>query len=390
MRNFTKDFPKTADIINSMKLRQYWVSLIFFIGIIANVFSEIHIYFFDVGQGNCILLRNEEHAILVDAGGSKRFDEIAENFKACLGESKIDGMILTHQDTDHTKYVDTILSSDDKLMGDTYFIFSVKPSISKTDLPSVIFAENCKTFRDFSTKSPAVEIEDIQQKLNDLFKEGEFKFLKANWTSANKETNDTCLVFSFKYQGFKVLFTGDSTGEALDNYIEQGSTNFPGNPHSAYNREIIANTHIFVIPHHGSDTRGSWRWTLNVVKNSPCLLATIISANPSIQGYYHPQSWLVDISWPKSMSFLCEKHKFYYKRGTDTRELDINERMFTTGLSGDSEPYIEIMIQEGTITMPNTEHPVRLEEICEFQSPVVSRTSSPGTPPSPSPKIPKK
>ena len=299
-------------------------------------------------------------------------------------------MILTHQDMDHTKYVDTILSSDDKLVGDTYFIFSARPSVGETDLPSVIFAENCETLRDFSAKSPAVKIEDIQQKLNDLFKEGEFKFLKANWTSANKKTNDTCLVFSFEYQGFKILFTGDSTGEALDNYIEQGSPGFTRNPHSAENRAIIANTHIFVIPHHGSDTDGSWRWALNVVKNSPCLLATIISANPTIRGYCHPQSWLVDVPWPKSMSFLCEKHKFYYKRGTDTRELDINERMFTTGLSGASEPYIEIMIHEGTITIPNTACPIRLEEIREFQSLVDSRTSSPGTPPSPSPKIPKK
>ena len=62
MQNCAKDFQKTADII-SMDFRQYWLSLIFFIGVIANVFSDIHIYFFDVGQGNCILLRNEEHAI---------------------------------------------------------------------------------------------------------------------------------------------------------------------------------------------------------------------------------------------------------------------------------------------------------------------------------------
>lgn len=356
MRNFAKDFQKTADII-SMAFRQLWTSLIFFIGIIANVFSEIHIYFFDVGQGNCILLRNEEHAILIDAGSSSmKFNEAFKAvFEKCLKSAKINGMILTHQEDDHQNFVAGILDSM-KSYVEKFQVFSIIHQKTNKEIPNLVAGTNLESL------SPIREtyeegIEYMQSFFNALFSESEtseekFKFLKANLVSFTKKTdkNATSLVFSFEYRGFKTLFTGDSTGEALDNYIEQGSTSFPGNPHFVYNREIISNTNIFVMPHHGSDTDGSWRWTLNVTKNSPNLVATIINVDAKSSPYRHPGAWIRDVTWPATMQ--GEEHDITYNRRKDYRENVISENLFTTGAYAEDR-FIEIVINAEGIYIKN-------------------------------------
>lgn len=374
--------------------KRYWLAFVSFLGFAAGTFAEVHIYFFDVGQGNCILLRNETNAIIIDAGSlgcegrlATKFDDLKEIFKNCLGEkAKIKSIILTHQDVDHKNLVMDILGCKESVGGNIP-IFSIEPSktFRTKDYPNLVEwnSESCIGKRGlnqvpysvFSTYEEGIKyIEDF---LNKLFCEEEdppvdkFAFLKANWTTfpttKRIATNDICLVFAFKYEGFKVLFTGDTTGDALDNYI--GEQDNPA--YYMRNREIIADTNVFVVPHHGSDNGWCWRWTLNVAKNSPKLITAIINVDPSASKHDHPQSWLVDVPWPKSMTTSGDTHKFFYKRGEDFRSLDISENIFTTGCfekNGSKFPYIEISIKDGKLQMPGYIEDLDLKDIQILES----------------------
>ena len=335
--------------LNKMKIfkyRYFFRLLIFFVGITTSILADIHIYFFDVGQGNCVLLRNETNAILVDAGGSSdKFLSLIKNLKNCLGSAKINGIVLTHLDDDHKNFVNKILCDTperfNSFIGAKNFIFSIMPAIAKDSeaKPSLIYIDNPRNVPSGKVGNLLYgqeEISRIQERLNGLFEEGEgsegiFKFLVADWASFLRKTeaNDTSLVLSFEYCGHKVLFTGDSTGYALDHYIAQNLGD-RRNPYFELNRNIIENTSIFVMPHHGSDREKCWRWTLNVVKTSPNLMATIINADPITSPYRHPRVWIRDVIWPPSM-ISEEAHTICYNWQDGAYTLSVNERLFTTG-----------------------------------------------------------
>ena len=131
----------------------------------------------------------------------------------------------------------------------------------------------------------------------------------------------------------------------MDNYIAQNldeNGDKKENPYSRQNRNIIENTNIFVMPHHGSDEKKCWRWTLNVAKTSPNLMATIVSADPITSRYRHPRAWIKDVVWPLSM-MSEEAHTIYYNWGDGPYGLAIKERLFTTGSLLENH-YIEITI----------------------------------------------
>ena len=66
----------------------------------------------DVGQGQCVLLQNEDKYFLVDCGGdyATEASDIAAQLLLSQGISKIDGVILTHYDKDHVGGIDAFLS----------------------------------------------------------------------------------------------------------------------------------------------------------------------------------------------------------------------------------------------------------------------------------------
>lgn len=59
---------------------------------------------FDVGQGQCLLLRSGDFTVMIDCGGDSG-DENGEQVAQSLlssGQTQLDALILTHYDTDHT------------------------------------------------------------------------------------------------------------------------------------------------------------------------------------------------------------------------------------------------------------------------------------------------
>ena len=61
------------------------------------------VYFFDVGQGDCSLIRIKNKNILIDTGGNYKYDDINNYYESMksIGVKKIDYLIITHGDFDH-------------------------------------------------------------------------------------------------------------------------------------------------------------------------------------------------------------------------------------------------------------------------------------------------
>lgn len=80
-----------------------------------HTFSDVHFTALDVGQGQCLILHNEDKTFLIDCGGSN--DEIAANTAAetllSRGITHLDGIILTHGDRDHAGGIPYLLTRID-------------------------------------------------------------------------------------------------------------------------------------------------------------------------------------------------------------------------------------------------------------------------------------
>ena len=74
--------------------------------------SDTVVTVLDVGQGQCILLQSEGRTYMVDCGGDddSRVADIAAGYLLSRGINRLDGMILTHLDSDHAGGAENLLS----------------------------------------------------------------------------------------------------------------------------------------------------------------------------------------------------------------------------------------------------------------------------------------
>ena len=87
--------------------------------------DDIRVTALDVGQGQCILLQSEGRTYMVDCGGDsdqKAADQAAE-FLLSQGIDTLDGIILTHYDSDHSGGLEYLLT---RLRTDTLFLPAIE------------------------------------------------------------------------------------------------------------------------------------------------------------------------------------------------------------------------------------------------------------------------
>ena len=74
--------------------------------------STLEVHYLDVGQGDCTLIRNGDHAMLIDAGNNDRGTEVAAYLES-QGITHLDYVIGTHPDADHIGGLDVVLEQFD-------------------------------------------------------------------------------------------------------------------------------------------------------------------------------------------------------------------------------------------------------------------------------------
>lgn len=151
----------------------------------------LDIYFIDTGNSDCIFI-NAEHTVLIDAGDNDDEARIVD-FLHQQGIEKIDYLINTHPDADHSGGLDAVIEH--------FEIGTVFISNGSAD---------SKTYRDFVNAavnaglSPSVPLKD---KIFDLQDEVYMRFYN---TEAQGSGNEVSLIVELVYKDMKFLFMGDA------------------------------------------------------------------------------------------------------------------------------------------------------------------------------------
>ena len=143
----------------------------------------------DVGQGQCILLQNETENYLVDCGGDtpEMAADLAGDYLLSMGIRRLDGIIVTHYDTDHTSGIPLLLT---RVSADKLYLPNVEDSGQSRQLLSASGESICW----------------IEPESALTIAEGDITVFAA---AAGKTDNESSLCILFQPENYDILITGD-------------------------------------------------------------------------------------------------------------------------------------------------------------------------------------
>ena len=217
--------------------------------------NNLTIQFIDVGQGDCILINQNEDYMLIDAGNNEDGELLVNYFKD-LGIKKFNYVIGTHAHEDHIGGLDNIINNFD---------------IGKFYMPDVI--TTTKTFEDvldaLLEKNKAFDTPSIGKefKLQDL----DFKVLYVG--NDKSDLNNTSIVLKMTYKDTTYLFMGDATEKVEKILIDDG---------------VDLKSDVLKVGHHGSQ----YSTTSNFLKKVSPSYAVIQVGKDNT--YDHPKQITLD------------------------------------------------------------------------------------------------
>lgn len=156
--------------------------------------ERLEVTFIDVGQADSILLENEGHYMLIDAGNNEDGPKLVNYFKN-QNISNFDYVIGTHPHEDHIGGLDGVIEN-----------FNIETFY----MPDVI--TTTKTFEDVLDALGEKNMSLSIPKTNATFKLGDatVKVLYVG-TEEESDLNNTSIVLKVTYQNISFLFTGDAS-----------------------------------------------------------------------------------------------------------------------------------------------------------------------------------
>ncbi len=189
----------------------------------------LHVYFFDIGQGDSIFIDSPTHGrLLLDGGRDRRV--LTELGKVLpFGDHRIDVVMESHPDSDHIGGLPEVISRYD--VG-----AFLEPGVESPN----------KIDDELKARVKAKNIPDLLARRGMVVNFGDgtiLQILFPNQDVTGWETNDASIVAKLTYGDESFLLTGDSTKKA--EYILLG-----------LNKEILKST-VLKAGHHGSATSSS-------------------------------------------------------------------------------------------------------------------------------------
>ena len=228
-------------IMLTFKNKKYFVILLFILIIHMNInkiIKEDLVIFFDVGQGDSILLKNNNIVNLIDTGGSLYYDydkKIIKSLKS-FGINKVNNLIISHGDYDH--------------MGDTLDL------INNFKVEKVIF--NCGEFNELENEL-----------INELFKKNikyyscikelnidKFKLYFLQTKEYDNENDNSNVIYT-ELNGYKFMFMGDASTTTEKEIL---------------NKYNLPNIDVLKVGHHGSKTSSSKEF-INEINPKYCIIS---------------------------------------------------------------------------------------------------------------------
>ncbi|MEL7596663.1 MAG: ComEC/Rec2 family competence protein [Clostridiaceae bacterium] len=160
----------------------------------VKVSGTLKIHYIDVGQADSILIQQDEHNMLIDAGNNGDSDLVV-NYLKKNNVKKLDYVVGTHPHEDHIGSLDTVINNFE---------------IGKVLMPKA--TSTTRTFKDVVTA-----IKNKNLKITEPIPGTTYNLGEASWTvlapSKNKDyedANNYSIVCKLKYGNTSFIFTGDA------------------------------------------------------------------------------------------------------------------------------------------------------------------------------------
>lgn len=171
--------------------------------------GQLYINAFNVGQGNFIVLRKDNHAVIIDAGGrliceSEKVDELLINVV-------IDAVFITHPHDDHFSLFNSkLFEAFPKSFANTVFYLSGE----KNDWESKKAKNFLQRLGFLSNVISSVQYLNNKQLEISLLNGVVFKTFYLE-PPIKREPNNLSLLLQVSYMGKNILFTGDAEGDSI-------------------------------------------------------------------------------------------------------------------------------------------------------------------------------
>ena len=216
------------------------------------------IYFLDVGQGDCTLIRTRGGDILIDAGPEYAQDALCLRLKQ-LGVKEIALAIFTHPDEDHVGGADGVLAQIP--------VREIWLPTREMDNPSAARME--KTIEETKTTRKNV-------RAGEVFKIGDaIVATLAPMGNAGNDPNDNSIVVRITCGDVGMLFMGDASAKVERKLVE------------TYAQGHLS-AQLYKVGHHGSSTSNTEAF-LDVVKPTYAVICSSID-----NSYGHPHGVVVE------------------------------------------------------------------------------------------------
>ena len=158
------------------------------------VTTNLQVYFLDVGQADSILIANQEHYMLIDAGNNEDGPKLVKYIKENLKIDKFDYVVGTHPHEDHIGGLDDIINNFE---------------VNSIYLPEVM--TTTKTFEDVLDAIDQKNLQITVPEIGEKFKLGEADFEVIYTGTDESDLNNCSIVLKMIFGNYSYLFTGDAT-----------------------------------------------------------------------------------------------------------------------------------------------------------------------------------
>lgn len=192
------------------------------VDVVEVVDSDLMVYYIDVGQADCVLIRNNNENMLIDAGNNEDGEKIVTYLKS-LGIKNFKYVVGTHPHEDHIGGLDNIIES-----------FEIEEIL----LPNAY--TTTKTFEDVLDAIENKNMNFTVPKIDSELSLGEAK-IKVLYTGENpSDLNDASIILKLVFGSNSFLFSGDATTKVEKEIL---------------NKNISAD--VYKVAHHGSSYSNS-------------------------------------------------------------------------------------------------------------------------------------
>lgn len=220
----------------------------------SNLSNNLEIYYFDVGQADSILIKDNNNNILIDAGNNEDGEKLVNYLKNDLNITKFNMIVGTHPHEDHIGGLDNIIDS--------------------FDIDTILMPNATTTSKTFESVLDSIERKKYKitvPKTNEEFNYDNIN-LKILHTGTNeKDLNNTSIVIKLTYINNKFLFMGDATSKVEKKLLE---------------KDIESD--VLKIGHHGSEYSTTNKFLEKV--NPKYAIIQVGKNNP----YKHPKQTTLD------------------------------------------------------------------------------------------------